>query len=78
MENPEIRSGPPALRHAGHPGIRRQIRRHERNDDGLGAGLPVLVASGRLGPHDGLPVSIVKITTLTEVEALARCYRCPM
>jgi len=37
-----------------------------------------LVASGRLGPHDGLPVSIVKVTTLTEVEAPARCYRCSM
>ncbi|MGB9308396.1 MAG: HNH endonuclease signature motif containing protein, partial [Mycobacterium sp.] len=43
----------------------------QRNHDGLLAGLRALVASGDLGRHNGLPVSIVVTTTLKEMEAAA-------
>jgi hypothetical protein len=43
----------------------------QRNHDGLLAGLRGLIASGTLGQHNGLPVSIVVTTTLTELEAAA-------
>ncbi len=36
----------------------------QRNHDGLLAGLRALIASGKLGQHNGLPVSIVVTTTL--------------
>jgi Domain of unknown function (DUF222) len=41
----------------------------QRNHDALLAGLRALFASGELGRHNGLPVSIVVTTTLAELEA---------
>jgi hypothetical protein len=41
----------------------------QRNHDGLLAGLRGLVASGELGQHNGLPVSIIVTTTLKDLEA---------
>jgi hypothetical protein len=43
----------------------------QRNHDGLLAGTRALFASGELGQHNGLPVSIVVTTTLRELEAAA-------
>ncbi len=40
----------------------------QRNHDGLLAGLRALIASGKLGQHNGLPVSIVVTTTLTDLQ----------
>lgn len=40
----------------------------QRNHDGFLAGLRALFASGELGQHNGLPVSIVVTTTLKELE----------
>ncbi|MFV3517503.1 DUF222 domain-containing protein, partial [Mycobacterium tuberculosis] len=40
----------------------------QRNHDGLLAGLRALLASGKLGQHNGLPVSIVVTTTLTDLQ----------
>ncbi|CQD21071.1 REP13E12 repeat protein [Mycobacterium europaeum] len=53
-------------------GVRRDTRSPaQRNHDALLAGLRGLLASGELGQHNGLPVSIVVTTTLTELEAAA-------
>ena len=41
----------------------------QRNHDGLLAGLRALIASGELGRHNGLPVSIIITTTLKDLEA---------
>jgi hypothetical protein len=41
----------------------------QRNHDGLNAGLRALLASGKLGQHNGLPASIVVTTTLRELES---------
>ena len=41
----------------------------QRNHDGLLAGLRGLIASGKLGQHNGLPVSIIVTTTLKDLEA---------
>jgi hypothetical protein len=41
----------------------------QRNHDGLLAGIRGLLASGKLGQHNGLPVSIVVTTTLKDLEA---------
>lgn len=50
--------------------VRRDIRSQaQRNHDGLLAGLRALLASGKLGHHNGLPVSIVVTTTLQDLEA---------
>ncbi|OMC22526.1 HNH endonuclease signature motif containing protein [Mycobacterium sp. SP-6446] len=43
----------------------------QRNHDGLNAALRALLASGKLGQHNGLPASIVVTTTLAELEAAA-------
>jgi hypothetical protein len=43
----------------------------QRNHDGFLAGLRGLLASGQLGQHNGLPVSIVVTTTLKDLEAAA-------
>ncbi|OBH72180.1 hypothetical protein A5682_06745 [Mycobacterium mantenii] len=43
----------------------------QRNHDGLLAALRALLASGKLGQHNGLPASIVVTTTLNELEAAA-------
>jgi hypothetical protein len=50
--------------------VRRDHRSEaQRNHDGFLAGLRGLFASGELGPHNGLPVSIVVTTTLKDLEA---------
>jgi hypothetical protein len=50
--------------------VRRDTRSQaQRNHDGLLAGLRALIASGDLGQHNGLPVSIVVTTTLKDLEA---------
>ena len=41
----------------------------QRNHDGQLAGIRGLIASGKLGQHNGLPVSIVVTTTLKDLEA---------
>ncbi|WP_230871468.1 HNH endonuclease signature motif containing protein [Mycobacterium canetti] len=46
-------------------------QRQGRNHDGLLAGLRALIASGKLGQHNGLPVSIVVTTTLTDLQNAA-------
>src|ERR1700745_527425 len=52
--------------------IRRDSRSQaQRNHDGFLAGLRALFASGDLGQHNGLPVSIVVSTTLKDLEAAA-------
>jgi hypothetical protein len=52
--------------------VRRDTRsRAQRNHDGLLAGLRWLLASGELGQHNGLPVSIIVTTTLKDLEAAA-------
>jgi hypothetical protein len=52
--------------------VRRDTRSQaQRNHDGLLAGLRGLLASGQLGQHNGLPVSIVVTTTLQDLEAAA-------
>ncbi|OBG29394.1 HNH endonuclease signature motif containing protein [Mycobacterium sp. 852002-51057_SCH5723018] len=43
----------------------------QRNHDGLTAGLRALLASGKLGQHNGLPASIIVTTTLQDLEAAA-------
>ncbi|OBH93748.1 HNH endonuclease signature motif containing protein [Mycobacterium sp. E2733] len=52
--------------------VRRDTRSQaQRNHDAFLAGLRGLLASGELGQHNGLPVSIVVTTTLTDLEAAA-------
>jgi hypothetical protein len=43
----------------------------QRNHDALNAALRGLLASGKLGQHNGLPASIIVTTTLAELEAAA-------
>ncbi|BBX97774.1 hypothetical protein MLAC_30680 [Mycobacterium lacus] len=48
----------------------------QRNHDGLNAALRALLASGKLGQHNGLPASIIVTTTLNDLEAAAgRAHR---
>jgi len=52
--------------------VRRDSRSEaQRNHDAFLAGLRGLLASGELGQHNGLPVSIVVTTTLKDLEAAA-------
>lgn len=52
--------------------VRRDARSEaQRNHDAFNAGLRGLLASGELGQHNGLPVSIVVTTTLRDMEAAA-------
>lgn len=52
--------------------VRRDIRSQaQRNHDAFLAGLLGIMASGDLGRHNGLPVSIVVTTTLKDLEAAA-------
>ena len=52
--------------------VRRDTRSQaQRNHDGFLAGLRGLLASGELGRHRGLPVSIVVTTTLKDLQAAA-------
>jgi len=41
----------------------------QRNHDALNAALRALLASGKLGQHNGLPASIIVTTTLQELES---------
>ena len=43
----------------------------QRNHDALNAALRAVLASGKLGQHNGLPASIIVTTTLAELEAAA-------
>ncbi len=43
----------------------------QRNHDALNAALRAILASGKLGQHNGLPASIIVTTTLTDLEAAA-------
>jgi len=43
----------------------------QRNHDALNAAARALLASGELGPHTGLPATIIVTTTLRELEAAA-------
>ena len=43
----------------------------QRNHDGLLAALRAMLASGKLGQHNGLPATIIVTTTLAELEAAA-------
>lgn len=43
----------------------------QRNHDGLNAALRALLASGKLGQHNGLPATVVVTTTLKDLEAAA-------
>ncbi|MCA2266859.1 DUF222 domain-containing protein, partial [Mycobacterium marseillense] len=45
--------------------------RAQRGHDALLAGLRALLASGKLGQHNGLPASIIVTTTLAELQAAA-------
>ncbi|MCA2265626.1 hypothetical protein A5626_08590 [Mycobacterium marseillense] len=52
--------------------VRRDLRTPaQRNHDALLAGLRALLACGKLGCHNGLPVSVVVTTTLHDLEAAA-------
>ncbi len=52
--------------------VRRDTRcSAQRSHDGLLAGLRALLASGTLGTHNGLPVSIIVSTTLQDLESAA-------
>jgi Domain of unknown function (DUF222) len=43
----------------------------QRNHDGLNAALRAVLASGKLGQHNGLPATIIVSTTLKDLEAAA-------
>jgi hypothetical protein len=43
----------------------------QRNHDGLNASLRAVLASGKLGQHNGLPASIIVTTTLAQLETAA-------
>ncbi|MFY2860174.1 HNH endonuclease signature motif containing protein [Mycobacterium sp. THU-M104] len=45
----------------------------QRQHDGLLAALRAILASGKLGQHNGLPAAIIATTTLAELEAAAGC-----
>jgi hypothetical protein len=69
MCNPEdgtpIVDGPP-----GDEAVQRDTRSiAQRNHDGLNAALGAVLASGKLGQHNGLPASVIVTTTLDDLEA---------
>jgi Domain of unknown function (DUF222) len=43
----------------------------QRNHDGLNAALRAILASGKLGQHNGLPATIIVTTTLQDLESAA-------
>jgi hypothetical protein len=43
----------------------------QRNHDGLNAALRTVLASGKLGQHNGLPASVILTTTLQDLESAA-------
>jgi Domain of unknown function (DUF222) len=86
MCNPDddspVVDGPP-----GQDAKRRDTRSpSQRHHDGLNAALRAVLASGKLGQHNGLPASIIVSTTLKDLEAAvgkgltggAPCCPCPM
>ncbi len=71
MCNPDDQSptldGPPS-----EEAVQRDTRSPaQRNHDALNAALRTMLASGKLGQHNGLPASIIVSTTLQELEAAA-------
>jgi Domain of unknown function (DUF222) len=71
MCNPDddtpVIDGPPA-----EQAVQRDTRSAaQRHHDGFAAALRALLASGKLGQHNGLPASIIVSTTLKELEAAA-------
>jgi Domain of unknown function (DUF222) len=69
--NPEddtpVVNGPP-----GQESAQRDTRSAaQRNHDGLNAALRAVLASGKLGQHNGLPATIIVTTTLKDLEAAA-------
>ncbi|HEY1439686.1 MAG TPA: 13E12 repeat family protein, partial [Mycobacterium sp.] len=69
MANPDddtpVVDGPPA-----EEAVQRDTRSSaQRNHDALNAALRAMIASGKLGQHNGLPASIIVTTTLQELEA---------
>jgi Domain of unknown function (DUF222) len=71
MANPDddaaVVDGPPA-----EQAVQRDTRSSaQRNHDALTAALRALLASGKLGQHNGLPASIIVTTTLHDLETAA-------
>jgi hypothetical protein len=57
---------------AGDETIARDTRSNaQRNHDGLNAALRAVLASGKLGQHNGLPATIIVSTTLKDLESAA-------
>jgi hypothetical protein len=57
---------------AGQDAVGRDARSNaQRNHDGLNAALRSLLASGKLGQHNGLPATIIVTTTLKDLESAA-------
>jgi hypothetical protein len=71
MCNPEDHT--PVLDGApGQEAIQRDTRSPaQRNHDALNAALRAMLASGKLGQHNGLPATIIVTTTLNELQAAA-------
>ncbi len=69
MCNPEDRT--PVLDDPSDDEAQRRDNRSpaQRNHDGLNAALRAVLASGKLGQHNGLPASIVVTTTLKDLES---------
>jgi Domain of unknown function (DUF222) len=56
----------------GEEAVQRDTRSSaQRNHDGLNAALRTVLASGKLGQHNGLPASIIVTTTLQDLESAA-------
>ena len=65
-ETPTV-DGPPS-----EEAVQRDIRTPaQRNHDALNAAMRALLASGKLGRHNGLPASIIVSTTLNDLESAA-------
>jgi Domain of unknown function (DUF222) len=57
---------------AGEEAIQRDARSNaQRHHDGLNAALRAVLASGKLGQHNGLPAAIIVSTTLKDLESAA-------
>ncbi|QVI30223.1 DUF222 domain-containing protein [Mycolicibacterium neoaurum] len=70
-ESAAAASPPPALPPLTGPAGRDTRTAAQRNHDALKAVLRDTIASGRLGQHNGLPVTVVVSTTLAELETAA-------
>jgi hypothetical protein len=69
--NPEDQS-PVIDNVAGEDSVRRDTRSNaQRHHDGLNAALRAVLASGKLGQHNGLPAMIIVSTTLKDLESAA-------